>query len=116
MAETLSSAWLASKGHLNIQQAWKRIDYSPGKSGISSCFSFSFLLPDLPNKPATKLFLRLATFTFSGSLFSPTGVVSSRLVGGVSSPARGDALMLERDYHLQSAADIPELVAGLCPP
>lgn len=83
------------------------VAYSPGKSG--NCFSFSFLLPCLPNKPATKLFLRLATLNFSGLGFS--GVVSSTLVGGVSSPAKGDALMLERDYDQVSiveALDAPQ--------
>lgn len=52
----------------------------------------------LPNSPATKLFLRLATLTFSGLVFSPAGEVSFTLVGGVISPAKGDALMFERDY------------------
>lgn len=80
---------------------WTLVAYAPGKSG--TCFSFSFLLPCFPNKPATKLFLRLATLTFSGLAFS--GVVSSTLVGGVISPAKGDALMFERDYDQVSSAE-----------
>lgn len=80
---------------------WPLVAYSPGKSG--TCFSFSFLLPCLPNKPATKLFLRLATLTFTDLGFS--GVVSSTLVGGVISPAKGDVLMFERDYDQVSNAE-----------
>lgn len=74
-----------------------------GKSG--TCFSFSFLFPCLPNKPATKLFLRLATLVFLGLGVSPTGVVSSTLAGGVISPANGDVLMFERDYDQVSSAE-----------
>lgn len=86
MTEVLASAGLVSGSQTG----------TAGSSG--TCFSLSFLLPCLPNKPATKLFLRLATFTFSGLGFSPTGVDSSTLAGGVISPARGDALMFDRDY------------------
>lgn len=67
------------------------------------CFSFSFFA-FLPNKPATKLFRRLATFA---GFSSPTGA-SSTLVGGVISPvatsARPDGLMLLRDCHQVSQA------------
>lgn len=67
----------------------------PGPYGSVVCFSFSFKF-DRPNKPAMKLFRRLATLTG----LSPTGI-SSVLLGGVISPAGaadGVVLMFESDF------------------
>lgn len=83
---------------------------APEASG--TCFLFSFLESDLPNRPATKLFLRLATLMFSG--LSTTGGLSSALVGGVTSPVGGEALIFENDC--QVCVSVPQACPRLWSP
>lgn len=63
----------------------------------ATCFLFSFLESDFPNKPATKLFLRLMTLVEIWGFSAAVGGPSSALVGGVMSPARFEVLKFEKD-------------------